>query len=134
MALTFLSGMRDDRFLAPFVLDGPINRDALTAWLGKYLAPTLGPGDIVNANTLGSHKGLPAWQLIRNAWAHRLFLPPYSPDLNPIEMVFAKLKTLLRKADERSVDVLWRSVENLLNAFTRAECQSDFRHAGSASV
>jgi hypothetical protein len=84
--LTFLAGLRHDRIVAPFVLDGPINGDAFTAWVGQCLAPTLGPGDIVIADNLGSHKGLPARQLIRNAGAHLLFLPPYSPDLNPIEI------------------------------------------------
>jgi transposase len=120
--------------VAPFVLDGPINGDAFTAWVGQCLAPTLGPGDIVIADNLGSHKGLPARQLIRNAGAHLLFLPPYSPDLNPIEMVFAKLKTLFRKADERTIDTSWRRVGNLLDAFTPAECMNYLRHAGYASV
>jgi transposase len=133
-ASPFLAGLRHDRIVAPFVLDGPINGDAFTAWVGQCLAPTLGPGDIVIADNLGSHKGLPARQLIRDAGAHLLFLPPYSPDLNPIEMVFAKLKTLFRKADERTVDTSWRRVGNLLDAFTPAECQNYFRHAGYASV
>jgi transposase len=119
--LTFLAGLRHDRIVAPFVLDGPINGDAFTAWVGQCLAPTLTPGDIVIADNLGSHKGLPARQMIRNAGAHLLFLPPYSPDLNPIEMVFAKLKTLFRKADERTVDTSWRRVGNLLDAFIPAE-------------
>jgi transposase len=133
--------------VAPFVLDGPINGDAFTAWVGQCLTPTLGPGDIVIADNLGSHKGLPARRLIRNAGAHLLFLPPYSPDLNPIEinrafprtggvhaLIFAKLKTLFRKADERTVDTSWRRVGNLLDAFTPAECMNYFRHAGYASV
>lgn len=107
--LTFLAGLRHDRIVAPFVLDGPINGDAFTAWVGQCLAPTLTPGDIVIADNLGSHKGLPARQLIRNAGAHLLFLPPYSPDLNPIEinraftrtggvhaLIFAKLNRLLK--------------------------------------
>ena len=132
--LTFLAGLRHDRIVAPFVPDGPINGDAFTAWVGQCLAPTLGPGDIVIADNLGSHKAMPARQLIRDAGAHLLFLPPYSPDLNPIEMVFAKLKTLFRKADERTVDTSWRRVGNLLDAFTPAECRNDFRHAGHVSV
>ncbi len=104
--LTFLAGLRHDRIVAPFVLDGPINGDAFTAWVGRCLAPTLAPGDIVIADNLGSHKGLPARTLIRNAGAHLLFLPPYSPDLNPIKMVFSKLKTLFahgRRAQRRSL-------------------------------
>jgi transposase len=132
--LTFLAGLRHDGIVAPFVLDGPINGDAFTAWVGQCLVPTLAPGDVVIADNLGSHKGLPARQLIRTAGAHLLFLPPYSPDLNPIEMVFAKLKTLFRKADERSVEASWRRVGTLLDAFTPSECQNYLRHAGYAST
>ena len=97
--LTFLAGLRHDRSVAPFVLDGPINGDAFTAWVGQCLAPTLAADDIVIADNLGSHKGPAARQLIRNAGAHLLFLPPCSPDLNPMEMVFAKLKTIRREND-----------------------------------
>ena len=141
--LTFLAGLRHDRIVAPFVLDGPNNADAFTAWVSQCLTPTLAPGDIVIADSLGSHKGLPARQMIPNAGAHLLFLPPYSPDLNPIEinrafirtngihaLMSAKLKTLFRKADERTVETSWRRVGNLLDAFTPAECQNYFRHAG----
>ena len=102
--LTFLAGLRHDRIVAPFVLDGPINGDSFSARVAKCLMPTLAPGDIVIDGNLGSHKGQPARQLIRKAGSHLLFLPPYSPDLNPIEMVFSKLKTLFRKADERSIE------------------------------
>ena len=116
------------------MLDGPINGDAFTAWVGQCLAPTLASGDIVIADNLGSHKGLPARQLIRNAGAHLLFLPPYSPDLNPIEMVFAKLKTLFRKADERSIETSWLRVGTLLDAFTPSECHNYIHHAGYASM
>jgi transposase len=100
------------------VLDGPINGEMLTAWVGQCLAPTLAPGDIVIADKLGSRKGLPARHFIRRAGAHLLFLPPYSPDLNPIEIVFAKLKTLFRKTDERTIKASWRRVGSLLDAFT----------------
>jgi transposase len=105
-----------------------------TAWVGQCLTPTLTPGDVVIADSLGSHKGALARQLIRDAGAHLLFLPPYSPDLNPIEMVFAKLKTLFRKADERTIEASWRRVGNLLDTFTPDECQNYLRHAGYASV
>ena len=132
--LTFLAGLRHDRIVAPFVLDGAINGDSFTAWVGQCLVPTLTPGDIVIADNLGSHKSLPARQLIRNAGAHLLFLPPYSPDLNPIEMVFAKLKSLFRKADERSIETAWRRVGILLDRFAPEECQNYLRHAGYASV
>ena len=108
--LTFLAGLRHDRIMAPFVLDGPINGDSFTAWVGQCLVPTLAPGDIVIADNLGSHKGQPARQRIRKAGAHLLFLPPYSPVLNPIEMVFSKRKTLFRKADERTIDVNRRRI------------------------
>jgi transposase len=128
--LTFLAGLRHDRIVAPFVLDGPINGDAFTAWVGQCLVPTLALGDVVIANNPGSHKGFPARQLIHNAGAHLPFLPPYSPDLNPIEMVFAKLKTLFRKADERSVEASWRRLGTLLDTFTPTECQNYLRHAG----
>ncbi|MDR0809633.1 MAG: transposase [Gemmobacter sp.] len=104
--------------------------DAFTAWVGRCLAPTLTPGDVVIADNLGSHKGLPARQLIRNAGAHLLFLPPCSPDLNPVGMVFARLKILLRKADERSAETAWRQVGTLLDAFSPTECQNYLRHAG----
>ena len=132
--LTFLAGLRHDRIVAPFVLDGPINGNAFTAWVCQCLAPTLAQCDIVVADNLGSHKGLPARQLIRNAGAHLLSLPPYSPNLNPIEMVFSKLKTLFRKADERSIDAAWRRVGTLIDAFTPDECQNYLRHAGYASI
>jgi len=132
--LTFLAGLRRDGIVAPFVLDGPINGEMFTAWVGQCLVPTLTPGDIIIADNLGSHKGLPARQLIRKAGAHLLFLPPYSPDLNPIEMVFAKLKTLFRKADERSIEASWRKLGTLLDEFTATECQNYLRHAGYASV
>jgi len=132
--LTFLAGLRHDGIVAPFVLDGPINGEMFTAWVGQCLVPTLTPGEIIIADNLGSHKGLPARQLIRKAGAHLLFLPPYSPDLNPIEMVFAKLKTLFRKADERSIEASWRKLGTLLDEFTATECQNYLRHAGYASV
>jgi transposase len=132
--LTLLAGLRHDGIVAPFVLDGPINGEMFTAWVDQCLAPTLTPGDVVIADNLGSHKGALARQLIRDAGAHLLFLPAYSPDLNPIEMVFAKLKTLFRKAEERTIEASWRRVGNLLDTFTPDECQNYLRHAGYASV
>lgn len=132
--LIFLAELSHDRIVAPFVLDGAINGEMFTAWVGQWLTPTLTPGDIVIADNLGSHKGAPARQLIRDAGAHLLFLPPYSPDLNPIKMVFAKLKTLFRKADERTLEASWRKVGTLLDEFTPTECQNYLRHAGYASI
>ncbi len=132
--LTFLAGLRHDRIVAPCVIDGPINGLSFTAWVRQFLLPTLGPRDIVIADNLGSHKGKPARDAIRGVGARLLFLPPYSPDLNPIEMVFAKLKTLLRKADERSIEATWRKIGDLLLAFTADECAAYLRHAGYASI
>lgn len=128
--LTFLAGLRHDSIVAPFVLDGPINGIAFTAWVRQCLVPTLKVGDIVILDNLGSHKGKTVRDAIRQVGAHLLFLPPYSPDLNPIEMVFAKLKTLVRKADERTVETTWRRVGDLLKAFPPQECSNYLRHAG----
>ncbi len=101
--MTFLAALRTNRIEAPCVIDGPINGTIFLAWVTQFLVPTLTPGDIVIMDNLGSHKSPAVRQAIRAVGAHLLFLPPYSPDLNPIEMVFAKLKTLLRKADKRSI-------------------------------
>ena len=102
--LTFVAALRCDRIDAPCVLDGPINGQLFTAYVEQFLVPTLSPGDIVIMDNLGSHKGQAVRKAIRSAGAKLLFLPPYSPDLNPIEQVFAKLKLLLRKAAERTVE------------------------------
>jgi transposase len=131
--LTFLAGLRHDRIVAPLVLDGPINGVAFTAWVEQSLAPTLAPGDVVILDNLGSHKGSAVRQAIRNSGAHLLFLPPYSPDLNPIEMMFAKLKLLVRKAEERTIETTWKRVGDLLEAFPPHECAAYLRHAGYAS-
>jgi transposase len=131
--LTFLAGLRHDRIVAPCVIDGPINRTIFIAWLEQFLIPTLRPGDIVVLDNLSSHKGAAIRRAIRRAGAHLLFLPPYSPDLNPIEQVFAKLKTLLRKANARSIAAVWHRIGELLRCFTPAECRNYLRHAGYAS-
>jgi transposase len=128
--LTFLAALRSDRIDAPYVFDGPINGRSFLAYVEQMLVPTLSPGDVVILDNLGSHKSATARKAIRKAGAHLLFLPPYSPDLNPIEMVFAKLKTLLRKAAERTVEATWRKVGSLLDQFTPDECKSYLRHAG----
>src|SRR5215472_8386674 len=101
--LTFLAALRHDRIDAPCVIDGPINGESFQAYVEQLLVPVLKPGDVVNIDNLGSHKGKAVRQAIRSVGAKLLFLPPYSPDLNPIEQLFAKLKTLLRKAAERTV-------------------------------
>jgi transposase len=131
--LTFLAALRVDRIEAPCVIDGPINGESFLAYVEQILVPTLKPGDIVVIDNLGSHKGRAVRKAIRAAGAKLFFLPPYSPDLNPIEQVFAKLKTLLRKAAERSVEATWKRIGTLLECFTPAECANYFAHAGYAS-
>lgn len=128
--LTFLAGLRHDKIVAPMVLDGPINGVIFTVWVEQVLVPTLKPGDIVILDNLGSHKGKQARQAVRNVGARMLFLPPYSPDLNPIEMMFAKLKTLVRKAEKRSIEASWRHVGELLECFSKTECSNYIKHAG----
>ena len=116
------------------MLDGPINGDAFTIYVEQVLAPTLKTGDIVVMDNLGSHKSGKVRQLIRNAGARLLFLPPYSPDLNPIEQVFSKLKTLLRKADERTVEAVWKRIGTLLGNFKPTECANYLRNSGYGST
>jgi transposase len=130
--MTFLAGLRTSGITAPCVFDGPINGCLFQAWVKQFLVPTLQRGDIVVLDNLGSHKSQAVRRAIRDAGAHLLFLPPYSPDLNPIEMMFAKLKTLLRKADERSIAAVWNRIGSLLGQFTPAECGHYIRHAGYA--
>ena len=131
--LTFLAALRCDRIEAPCVIDGPINGLSFLAYVEQVLLPTLSAGDIVIMDNLGSHRGKIVRQLIRSAGAKLFFLPPYSPDLNPIEQVFAKLKTLLRKADERTVEATWRRIGSLLDCFTPAECANYLKNSGYAS-
>ncbi len=132
--MTFLAALRHDRIAAPFVLDGPINGDAFIAYVEQVLVPTLQPGDVVVLDNLGSHKSAGVRQAIRTASAHLLLLPPYSPDLNPIEQVFAKLKTLLRKAEERTVEAVWRRIGTLLDCFNPTECANYLRNSGYGST
>lgn len=132
--LTFLAALRADRIDAPCVLDGPINGRSFLAYVEQALVPSLKPGDIVIMDNLGSHKGHAVRRAIRRVGAKLFFLPPYSPDLNPIEQVFAKLKTLLRKAAERTVEATWRRIGQLLDAFTPIECANYLKNAGYASA
>ena len=127
---TFVAGLRLTGLVAPMVLDGPINRNAFQAYVDQVLVPALSPGDVVVMDNLGSHKGPAVRRAIEAAGARLLYLPPYSPDFNPIENAFAKLKALLRKAAERTVDALWTTIGRLLNAFTPTECANYFRAAG----
>jgi transposase len=131
---TFLAALRHDGITAPCVIDGPINGETFFAYVEQVLLPTLRTGDIVIIDNLGSHKGNAIRGAIRSAGAHLAFLPPYSPDLNPIEQVFAKMKALLRKAEERTVEALWRRIGELLRHFTPGECAGYFRNAGYGSI
>ena len=118
--MTFIAALRCDRIDAPYVFDHPINGLTFTAWVEQCLVPTLKPGDVVILDNLGSHKGKAVRHAIRAVGARLLFLPPYSPDLNPIEQVFAKPKHLLRNAAERSVEATWTRIGALLDAFPPA--------------
>jgi transposase len=127
---TFVAGLRLDGIAAPFVLDGPINRTAFETYVERVLVPELKPGDIVIMDNLSSHKGPRVRELIETAGASLRYLPPYSPDFNPIENAFAKLKALLRKAAERTIEGLWTAIGRLLDSFTPAECANYFAAAG----
>ena len=127
---TVLAGLRLEGLVAPFVLDGPINRAAFEAYVARVLVPELRPGDVVVLDNLSSHKGPKVSTLIEAAGARLLYLPPYSPDFNRIENAFAKLKALLHKLAERSVESLWAAMGRLVNAFTPRECANYFAAAG----
>lgn len=128
--LTFLAALRHDRIDAPWVLDGPINGASFRTYVERVLVPTLEPRDIVVIDNLGSHKGKAIRQAIRSVGAKLFFLPKYSPDLNPIEQVFAKLKHALRKAQARTADAVSVTIGQLLNDFTSQECANYFKNAG----
>lgn len=132
--LTFIAALRVDRIAAPCVIEGPINGVVFRAYVEQVLVPTLKPGDIVVMDNLGSHKGAAVRAAIRAAGARLFFLPPYSPDLNPIEQVFAKLKHLLRKVQARTVEATWRHIGSLIDCFSPPECANYFRNAGYASI
>ncbi len=132
--LTFLAALRCERIDAPCVIDGPINGASFAAWVEQFLVPTLSPGDIVVMDNLGSHKGQAIRRAIRAAGAKLFYLPPYSPDLNPIEQVFAKLKHLMRKASERTVEATWQRIGTLLESFQPNECANYLVNAGYASI
>jgi transposase len=127
---TFVAGLRASGLVAPFVLDGPINREAFETYVARVLVPELRAGDVVIMDNLSSHKGPRVREMIERAGATLLYLPPYSPDFNPIENAFAKLKTLLRKAGERTLEGLWTAIGRLLDAFTPSECANYLAAAG----
>lgn len=128
--MTFIAALRCDRIDAPCLFDGPINGEAFLAYVKGFLVPTLRPGDVVIMDNLGSHRGKAVRQAIRRAGAKLIFLPKYSPDLNPIEQVFSKLKHLLRKAQARSYDALLEAAAPLLDAFPPEECAAYLRNSG----
>lgn len=127
---TFIGALTLRGFIAPFVIDGPINRLAFETYVEKVLVPELRKGDVVVMDNLTGHKGPRVRQLIEAAGASLFYLPPYSPDFNPIENAFAKLKALLRKAAERTVEGLWTTIGELIDLFTPKECRNFFAAAG----
>lgn len=131
---TFLAALRHDRIEAPCLFEGPINGERFLAYVEQSLVPTLKPGDIVILDNLGSHKSKAVRQAIRRVGARLIFLPKYSPDLNPIEQVFAKLKTLLRKAMARTGDAVCSAIAAILETFTSEECANYLRNSGYAST
>jgi transposase len=129
---TFVAALRCDAITAPCVIDGAMDGETFLAYVEQFLVPVLRPGDIVTMDNLPSHKVAGVPELIEGAGAFLVYLPPYSPDLNPIELVFSKLKSLLRKAAKRTVDDLWQQLGSSLRDFSPQECRNFFRHAGYA--
>jgi transposase len=127
---TFVAGLRNSGMVAPMVLDGPINGIAFQAYVDQVLIPDLRPGDIVIMDNLGSHKRPGIRAAIEAAGASLLYLPPYSPDFNPIENAFAKLKAMLRKAAARTIDSLWSAIGKIIDTFNPTECANYFAAAG----
>jgi putative transposase len=128
--ITFVAALRHDRIDAPCVFDGPINGESFLNYVEQILAPTLKPDDIVIMGNLGSHKSDAVRAAISGTGARLFFLPPYSPDLNPIEQAFSKLKHALRKAKERTVEALWKRIGTLIPTFSKEECKNYFTNAG----
>jgi transposase len=132
--MTFIAALRCDRLDAPLVIDGPINGESFAAYVEQVLVPTLKQGDIVVLDNLGSHKAAAVRLMIRAVGARVFFLPPYSPDLNPIEQVFAKLKHRMRDAAERTVEHTWRRLGELIQTFPPNECANYLKNSGYAAV
>lgn len=127
---TFVAGLRHDQLTAPMVADGPMDGTMFLAYVQKFLCPTLKPGDVVIADNLSSHKVAGVAEAINAAGARLIYLPPYSPDLNPIEKFFAKLKAMLRKAAQRTVETLWSGIGEVLDTITPEECTNYFHSSG----
>ncbi len=130
---TFLAGLRCHELSAPWIIDGPITRQAFEVYIETQLAPTLRKGDVVILDNLAVHKSEKAMQCLKQKGAWFLFLPAYSPDLNPIEQAFAKIKSYLRKAEARTVDALWRALGDICNLFEPQECWNYLKAAGYAA-
>ncbi len=131
---TFVAGLRQSGLVAPFVLDGPMSGAAFRAYVERVLAPALEPGDVVVMDNLGAHKVAGVAEAIEATGASVLYLPPYSPDLNPIEQAFAKLKALLRKAAARTRDAWWAAIGDLLNTYSPEECRNYLANCGYEPV
>ena len=132
--MTFIAALRCDRIDAPWVLNGPINGEAFRTYVEAELIKTLKPGDIVILDNLGSHKGKEVRAMVRKAGAKLLFLPPYSPDLNPIEQLFSKLKHAMRKAIGRTVEAVQDAIADILKTIPQAECENYLKNAGYKST
>ena len=130
MTTTFTGALRNSGLTAPMVMDGPMNGPAFRAYIEQLLVPTLQPGDIVVMDNLPAHKNAAIRAAIEAVGAHLIYLPPYSPDLNPIELAFAKLKAILRKAAARTVDELWDTIRDAIPRFTPNHCANFFAHDG----
>lgn len=127
---TFIAGLRCDGLTAPWVVDQPMNRQIFDTYIETQLAPTLQPGDVVILDNLPSHKSAKAEATLKQRGAWFLFLPPYSPDLNPIEMAFAKLKAHLRRIGARTIDALWKAIGDICALYTEQECWNYLKDAG----
>ena len=130
MTTTFVGALRNSGMVAPMLLDGPINGELFEAYVEQVLVPDLRAGDIVVMDNLGSHKGAGVRTMIEAAGAALLYLPPYSPDFNPIEQAFSRLKAMLRKTAARTVDALWSAIGQIIDTYTPAECTNYFSNAG----
>ncbi len=131
---TFVGAMRRSGLTAPLVVDGPMNGNIFLAYVQQQLAPTLNSGDVVIMDNLAAHKRVGVREAIEACGAKLVFLPPYSPDFNPIELLFAKLKWLLRSAQERTIDGLWNRLGKLVERFDKNECTNYFKHCGYATA
>jgi transposase len=131
---TFIGALRHGGLTAPTVIDGAVNGELFLAYVEQQLVPTLQPGDIVVMDNLSSHKLAGVRKAIERVDARVVYLPPYSPDFNPIEMVFAKLKDLIRRAAPRTIEALWNLLGSLLDAFSPDECRRYLRHCGYAAI